>query len=88
MKIYVAQQHIGCDLNYQPFLIYTELKKRYELTDDVKEADIIVFAGTMACTGNEVLKTDEYINNILSQKKEGAKTFLPADVVDARIVKK
>ena len=76
MKIYVAQQHIGCDLNYQPVLIYRELKKRYELTDNVKEADIIVFAGTMACTGNEVLNTIEYIKSIISQKKEGAKTFL------------
>ncbi len=65
-----------CSLNYQYNLIYHELSNFFEITDNVSDADVIVFPATCCCTQYNLLKTLEYISNVLKVKKSSAKTYL------------
>lgn len=66
----------SCGLNYQHDFIYKELSKCFEITTNISDADIIVIAETCCCTKYNIQNTLNYINNILKDKKEEAKTYL------------
>lgn len=75
MKVFVGEP-MTCGLNYQPHYIYSELSTNFDITKNPKEADIIIFPGTCACTEKDIFRTINYINEILKLKKENAKTYL------------
>lgn len=75
MKIFIGNPET-CGLNYQPFYIMDMLTKNFEITESVKEADIIVFPGSYACTMSAIWESINYISTILRKKKPEAKTYL------------
>lgn len=75
MKIFMGE-NISCALNYQFDVILSELAKKYEIVEEINEADVIIFAGTCCCQGAHLKVTMEYIHEIVAQKKAGAKVFM------------
>lgn len=75
MKIFIGFNH-SCSLNYQYNYIKSQLAKKYEITNDINQADKIIFVGTCSCTEATVCNTINYINQVLKQKKETSQTFL------------
>lgn len=75
MKIFIGK-NISCTLNYQYEYIYIQLASNFEITENVEDADKIVFVGTCTTTEFHILDTLKYINKILERKKDGAKTYL------------
>lgn len=74
-KVFIAEK-CSCALNYQHDFIVEYLTKKLEITKDVKEADVIVFPSSCACTEDTILDMVNYINKVLSEKKDGCKTYL------------
>jgi len=75
MKIFIGENR-SCVLNYQHDLIFNELSFKYEITDDPKDADIIIFAGTCCCTEYNIINTISYMSDVLQYKKENAKVYM------------
>ncbi len=75
MKIFLGEK-MSCALNYQDLLIYYELIRKYEITKDVKEADILVFPSSCSCTESKINDMIKYLLYHISQKKPGAKVYL------------
>lgn len=75
MKIFIGKD-ISCALNYQHDFIVEYLAERLEIIQNVHEADIIVFPSSCSATEDVILNTINYIDKVLSEKKEGCKTFL------------
>ena len=75
MKIYIAQE-LTCIHTYEPSYIISELKLNFEITENLKEADVIVFPGSCAGSLYHLIQSANYINRILSEKKPDAVTFL------------
>ncbi len=68
-KIFLGEA-FGCGINYQNNLIYEVIKNNDILTDNPSEADIIIFAGTCACTKHQIFTTVGYMAAILEKVKE------------------
>ena len=75
MKIFIANC-VECPLNYQDAYIMSELKSNFEITEEVKEADILIFPNSCAASFAYIIESLDYINKILKKKKPGAITFL------------
>ena len=58
MKIFLGNP-MTCNLNYQPYYIYKEIKNNYEITETPEEADIIIFPGTCACSIKDIFITSK-----------------------------
>lgn len=68
-KIFLGEA-FGCDINYQNSLIQDVIRNNDIFIDDPSEADIIIFAGTCACTKHQVLTTVEYMIEVLEKVKD------------------
>lgn len=75
MKIFIGND-INCGLNYQYTYIYNKLLENFQITDNVKEADKIIFVSTCSCTKFHILYTLNYISSVLKDKKEKAEVYL------------
>ena len=75
MKIFIASDNC-CSLNYQHTSIYFELFEHFEITKDVRDADVIVCAETCSCTAVNILGTINYIDSIIKKKKDTAKVYV------------
>ena len=76
MKIFIGKEN-SCNLNYMRDLLYSEfIINGHEIVKEPEDADIIIFPDTCCCTEYNLQYTLFYINDILSRKKENAKTFL------------
>ncbi len=74
-KIFIGDDH-GCDLNYTYSILKAQLSSCGEIVDDVSEADYIVFPATCAGTLGIMQVVMGYMLKTISQKKEGALTFV------------
>lgn len=75
MKIYLGKEN-SCKLNYQHIYIYYQLIKHFDITDDIKKADIIVIAESCCCTNERLKLTLNYFKDILQNKKPNTKVYL------------
>ena len=75
MKVFMGSEN-SCNLNYQQEAIYDKLSQFFDYTPNVSDADIIVIPETCCCTQSNLEYTLNYINSIIKEKKEGAKTYL------------
>ena len=76
MKIFIGEEN-ACNLTYARDLLYYYLSfNQFEMTNNPKEADIIIISDTCSCTAFHMNCTLAYIKEILRNKKEGAITFL------------
>lgn len=75
MKIFFGKDN-SCGLNYQHNYIYYYLSKFFEITENIKEADVIVIAQTCACTKFNIINTLNYIDYVIKNKNNGAKIYL------------
>ncbi len=75
MKIFISED-FSCDFNYQYDYIRNNLERHFILTEDISEADIVVFAGTCACTENKINYIGNYINKCISKMKKDAISIL------------
>lgn len=64
-KVFIGDSSYLCGLNYQHILIEQEIRNRDIITNDPREADVIVFAGTCACTIEKMQSYINYINSVL-----------------------
>lgn len=75
MKVFIGE-NLSCSVNYQYDYIFNELANNHEITQNVSEADKIVFIGTCCCTEPKIKYMLEYILSILCQKQDSAKVYL------------
>ena len=75
MKIFLGEK-FDCDLNYQYELIMNNLSDKYSITQNVSEADALVFASTCCCSEETIFSILNYILECISQKKPTAKVYL------------
>ena len=75
MKIYLGKEN-SCKLNYQHIYIYYQLIKYFDITDDIKQADIIVIAESCCCTNERLKLTLNYFKDILQNKNPNTKVYL------------
>ncbi len=76
MKVYIGGL-ICCSVNNdQSMLEECVIKKHYELTNKVEEADLIILVGTCAATYNMIETSFNCIDKVLKQKKDNAKVIL------------
>lgn len=75
MKVFIGKRN-SCGLNYQGDVVRAEMMSNYEIVDDAKEADIIIFPDTCCSTEYHTKYTIAYINKVLADKKPTAKTFV------------
>lgn len=81
MKVFISQDG-GCFLNYQHSYICDSLEylcstdDDFELTDKVKDADIIVITSGCASTQKVIDTSLKYISKVVSKKKKDAKIYL------------
>ena len=75
MKIFIAS-NISCTVVYQPSYIISELKNNFDITENIKEADVIVFPGTCAGSLACLARSVNYIEKVLKEKNPNALTIL------------
>ncbi len=75
MKIFLGEK-FDCNLNYQYELIANNLSDKYTITQNVSEADALVFASTCCCTEETIFSILNYIIECIEQKKPTAKVYL------------
>lgn len=75
MKIFIGANN-SCNLSYHHIYVIKELERNFEITTDIKEADIIVIAETCCTTEYNLYGTLNYIDLILDKKRKDAKVFL------------
>ena len=71
-KVYFGQA-LNCGINYQDYMIRNEVSERDIIIDDPKDADIIIFSGTCACTEEHVYSSIIYMHDIISQLNDRKK---------------
>ena len=77
MKIFIDHQRSSCALNYQPDYIYYELSEKFDLTENISEADVIVLSGGYCShTSVNIVSSCSRILSILEQKNKNAKVYL------------
>lgn len=75
MKLLVAD--LGtCAVNYQKEYIIEELKKHFQFTKNIEEAEIVLMLGSCCCTEVQLKNTLSLINYFLENKQDNAKTYL------------
>jgi len=75
IKILVADLG-SCGVNYQNYYLMDELDMNFELTKDIKDADVVVMLGGCCCTEESLRNSFSFINWILENKKTQAITYL------------
>ena len=75
LKIFIGEK-FDCNLNYQYDLIKDSLSTTYSITQNVEEADALVFASTCSCTEDVILSILNYIIDCIEKKKPTAKVYL------------
>lgn len=75
MKIFIGKKY-SCELNYQHDYILKSLYAKYEITEKVSEADIIIFASSCSFTERVILEEIAYFSDCISKKKKGAQVYL------------
>lgn len=76
MKVFIGDMGNSCNLNYQHIPIYLALSQYCDLTQEIEEADAIVFAETCCTTEYNIASTLECILSSIEKKKDGAKIYL------------
>lgn len=75
MKVFMGK-NFTCGVNYQYWELVHNLKRRCEPTNDPGEADVIIFANTCVSHKDRMIMMLNYIEEVLKNKKEGAKVYL------------
>lgn len=68
-KIFLGEA-FGCGINYQNNLILDIINNNDVLVDNPNEANIIIFAGTCACTKQQIITTIDYMKEVLENVDE------------------